>query len=111
MYEFQPAAGIKVSRISNLADDLAMALSAVSIRIIAPIPGKDVVGIEIPNKIRQTVYFKEIIESGQFASSNSFLSLARKKYRRRAIRCGFDQDAPSSCGWLHRIRKSVSSTA
>ncbi len=79
MYEFQPAAGIKVSRISNLADDLAMALSAVSIRIIAPIPGKDVVGIEIPNKIRQTVYFKEIIESGQFASSNSFLSLALGK--------------------------------
>ena len=79
MYEFQPAAGIKVSRISNLADDLAMALSAVSIRIIAPIPGKDVVGIEIPNKIRQTVYFREIIESDQFASSNSFLSLALGK--------------------------------
>ena len=79
MYEFQPAAGIKVSRISNLADDLAMALSAVSIRIIAPIPGKDVVGIEIPNKIRQTVYFKEIIESPQFAASNSFLSLALGK--------------------------------
>jgi len=79
MYEFQPAAGIKVSRISNLADDLAMALSAVSIRIIAPIPGKDVVGIEIPNKIRQTVFFREIIESSQFASSNSFLSLALGK--------------------------------
>lgn len=79
MYEFQPAAGIKVSRISNLADDLAMALSAVSIRIIAPIPGKDVVGIEIPNKIRQTVYFREIIESSQFGSSNSFLSLALGK--------------------------------
>lgn len=79
MYEFQPAAGIKVSRISNLADDLAMALSAVSIRIIAPIPGKDVVGIEIPNKIRQTVYFREIIKSDQFASSNSFLSLALGK--------------------------------
>ena len=79
MYEFQPAAGIKVSRISNLADDLAMALSAVSIRIIAPIPGKDVVGIEIPNKIRQTVYFREIVESNQFAAANSFLSLALGK--------------------------------
>jgi len=79
MYEFQPAAGIKVSRISNLADDLAMALSAVSIRIIAPIPGKDVVGIEIPNKIRQTVYFREIVESDQFSASNSFLSLALGK--------------------------------
>lgn len=79
MYEFQPAPGIKVSRISNLADDLAMALSAVSIRIIAPIPGKDVVGIEIPNKIRQTVYFREIIESDLFVGSHSFLSLALGK--------------------------------
>ena len=66
MYEFEPAPGVKVSRISNLADDLAMALSAVSIRIIAPIPGKSVVGIEIPNKIRQTVYLREIIESDVF---------------------------------------------
>ncbi len=75
MYEFEPAAGIKVSRISNLADDLAMALSAVSIRIIAPIPGKAVVGIEIPNKSRQTVYFREIIESETFAASHSYLTL------------------------------------
>jgi S-DNA-T family DNA segregation ATPase FtsK/SpoIIIE len=79
MYEFQPAEGIKVSRILNLADDLAMALSAVSIRIIAPIPGKPVVGIEIPNKVRQTVYFREIVESDQFAASNSFLSLTLGK--------------------------------
>ena len=76
MYEFEPAPGIKVSRISNLEDDLAMALSAVSIRIIAPIPGKSVVGIEVPNKIRQTVYFREIIESKTFESSHSFLTLA-----------------------------------
>ncbi len=76
MYEFEPAPGIKVSRISNLEDDLAMALSAVSIRIIAPIPGKSVVGIEVPNKTRQTVYFREIIESQAFNSSASFLSLA-----------------------------------
>ncbi|MCX5806427.1 MAG: DNA translocase FtsK 4TM domain-containing protein [Proteobacteria bacterium] len=79
MYEFEPAPGIKVSRISNLADDLAMALSAVSIRIIAPIPGKAVVGIEIPNKIRQTVYFREIVESEQFISSQSYLTLALGK--------------------------------
>ncbi len=75
MYEFEPAPGIKVSRISNLADDLAMALSAVSIRIIAPIPGKAVVGIEIPNKTRQTVYLREIIESEVFRSSHSYLTL------------------------------------
>lgn len=76
MYEFEPAAGIKVSRISNLSDDLAMALSAVSIRIIAPIPGKSVVGIEVPNKIRQTIYLREIIESDDFAESKSCLALA-----------------------------------
>jgi S-DNA-T family DNA segregation ATPase FtsK/SpoIIIE len=75
MYEFEPAPGIKVSRISNLADDLAMALSAVSVRIIAPIPGKAVVGIEIPNKTRQTVYLREIIESDVFRSSHSYLTL------------------------------------
>ncbi len=76
MYEFEPAPGIKVSRISNLADDLAMALSAVSIRIIAPIPGKAVVGIEIPNQTRQTVYLREMIESNVFRSSHSHLTLA-----------------------------------
>jgi S-DNA-T family DNA segregation ATPase FtsK/SpoIIIE len=76
MYEFEPAPGIKVSRISNLADDLAMALSAVSIRIIAPIPGKAVVGIEIPNQTRQTVYLREMIESNAFKSSHSHLTLA-----------------------------------
>jgi S-DNA-T family DNA segregation ATPase FtsK/SpoIIIE len=79
MYEFEPAPGIKVSRISNLADDLAMALSAVSIRIIAPIPGKAVVGIEIPNKMRQTVYFREIVESELFGTSQSYLTLALGK--------------------------------
>ncbi|MGD0231135.1 MAG: DNA translocase FtsK 4TM domain-containing protein [Syntrophorhabdales bacterium] len=79
MYEFEPAAGIKVSRIANLSDDLAMALSAVSIRIIAPIPGKAVVGIEIPNKIRQTVYLREIIESDSFINSKNLLTLALGK--------------------------------
>ena len=79
MYEFEPAPGIKVSRISNLADDLAMALSAVSIRIIAPIPGKAVVGIEVPNKTRQTVYLREIIESDVFAASKNMLTLCLGK--------------------------------
>ncbi|MCX8023149.1 MAG: DNA translocase FtsK 4TM domain-containing protein [Syntrophorhabdaceae bacterium] len=79
MYEFEPAPGIKVSRIANLEDDLAMALSAISIRIIAPIPGKSVVGIEVPNKERQTVYLREIIESQVFESSKSYLTLALGK--------------------------------
>ncbi len=79
MYEFEPAPGVKVSKISNLSDDLAMALSAVSIRIIAPIPGKAVVGIEIPNKDRETVYIREIIESKTFSSSQSYLTLVLGK--------------------------------
>ena len=79
MYEFEPGSGVKVSRIANLSDDLAMALSAVSIRIIAPIPGKAVVGIEIPNKIRQTVYLREIIESSAFADSKTLLTLSLGK--------------------------------
>ncbi len=79
MYEFEPAPGIKVSRIANLSDDLAMALSAVSIRIIAPIPGKAVVGIEVPNRVRQTVYLRDIIESELFQSSRALLTLALGK--------------------------------
>lgn len=79
LYEFEPAPGIKISRIANLADDLAMALSAVSIRIVAPIPGKSVVGIEIPNAVRQTVYLREIIESRPFLESQSYLTLALGK--------------------------------
>ena len=79
MYEFEPAPGVKVSKISNLSDDLAMALSAVSIRIIAPIPGKAVVGIEIPNKDRETVYIREIIESKTFTGSQSHLTLVLGK--------------------------------
>jgi len=79
MYEFEPAPGVKVSKIANLADDLAMALSAVSIRIIAPIPGKAVVGIEIPNRERETVYIREIIESKVFSSSPSYLTIVLGK--------------------------------
>lgn len=76
VYEFEPAPGVKVSRIVNLADDLALALSAVTIRIVAPIPGKSVVGIEVPNTVRETVYLKEIIDSDLFRNSKSKLSFA-----------------------------------
>jgi S-DNA-T family DNA segregation ATPase FtsK/SpoIIIE len=74
VYEFEPAPGVKVSRIVNLADDLALALSALSIRIVAPIPGKAVVGIEVPNTNRETVYFKEIVDSDSFRAFKSKLS-------------------------------------
>ena len=79
VYEFEPAPGVKVSRIVNLADDLALALSALSIRIVAPIPGKAVVGIEVPNANRETVFLKEIIDSDPFRSSKSKLSFSLGK--------------------------------
>lgn len=78
-FEFKPAIHIKVSRILTLSDDLAMALCAQSIRIQAPIPGKDVVGIEIPNSNIQTIYMREILESEVFKSSASALTLALGK--------------------------------
>ena len=79
MYEFKPAAGVKVRRIVLLADDLAMALRAVSVRILAPIPGESVVGIEIPNPRRETVRLREVIESEAYRSSESKLTLALGK--------------------------------
>lgn len=79
MYEFAPAPGVKVNKISNLQDDLAMALQAVSIRIVAPIPGRGVVGIEIPNKEREIVYLKEIIADQAFQKSSSKLPMALGK--------------------------------
>jgi S-DNA-T family DNA segregation ATPase FtsK/SpoIIIE len=79
MYEFSPAPGVKVNKIAGLSDDLTMALSALSIRIVAPIPGRGVVGIEIPNKERQTVYLKEIFESEEFQKNGGRLPLALGK--------------------------------
>ena len=76
MYEFKPAPGVKVRRIVLLADDLAMALRAVSVRILAPIPGESVVGIEIPNPRRETVYLREVIESEAYRNTDSKLTLA-----------------------------------
>ena len=78
-FEFKPAANIKVSKILNLQDDLAMALRAQTIRIQAPIPGKDVVGIEIPNKSVETIYLREIFESELFKDSSSPLTMVLGK--------------------------------
>lgn len=79
MFEFKPAAGTKLSKIASLTDDLALALSALSVRIIAPIPGKSVVGIEIPNLERENVYFKELITSTAFQDTKSPLPLTLGK--------------------------------
>ncbi len=78
-FEFKPAANVKVSKILNLQDDLAMALSAETIRIQAPIPGKDVVGIEIPNETVDTIYLREILDDKLFKDSSSPLTIALGK--------------------------------
>ncbi|MEE3328383.1 MAG: DNA translocase FtsK 4TM domain-containing protein [Myxococcota bacterium] len=79
MYEYEPAPGVKVNKIVGLTDDLAMALRAISIRIIAPLPGKSVVGIEIPNPSRETVYLRTVLESDGFRKSSSELTVAMGK--------------------------------
>ncbi|MCB2211294.1 DNA translocase FtsK 4TM domain-containing protein [bacterium] len=78
-YDLRPSKGVKVSRISSLSDDLAMSLSAVAIRIIAPIPGAGAVGIEVPNETADVVYLRDIIESAEWASTRRPLSIALGK--------------------------------
>ena len=79
MYEFAPGPGIKVARIVNLADDLAMALKALKVRVVAPLPGKSTVGVEVPNPQRETVGLKEMLMSEAFRKSRSKLALALGK--------------------------------
>jgi len=79
MFEYKPAPGIKINKIASLENDLAMGLSAVSIRIIAPIPGKDVIGIEVPNAKRELVVLREMLEDPEFSKSESYLTLALGK--------------------------------
>ncbi len=76
MYEFTPAPGIKITKIVNLADDLAMALKATSVRVVAPIPGKNAVGIEIPNRSREVVGLRKILANKMFAASSESLLMA-----------------------------------
>ena len=78
-FEYEPGPGVKINRIANLSDDLALALRAMSVRIVAPIPGKAAVGIEIPNMEREYVYFKEIACSSEFEKSKSRLTLCLGK--------------------------------
>ncbi len=79
MYEYSPAPGVKISRIAGLSDDLTMALQAMSIRIVAPIPGKGVVGIEVPNRDRETVYLREIFNCDAFHHNKMKLPMALGK--------------------------------
>jgi S-DNA-T family DNA segregation ATPase FtsK/SpoIIIE len=79
MYEFAPAPGVKVSKIANLQDDLALVMRALSVRVVAPVPGKAVVGIEIPNRRRETVRLRELLDSEEFRASTSMLTLVLGK--------------------------------
>jgi S-DNA-T family DNA segregation ATPase FtsK/SpoIIIE len=76
MYELEPAPGVKINKITNLADDLALALMAPSIRILAPIPGKNVIGIEIPNLKRDPVFLKDVLDNDAFLESSLRLPIA-----------------------------------
>lgn len=78
-YEIRPHAGVRVSKVKNLGDDLALKLEAISVRVQAPIPETDLIGIEVPNKKRQTVYFQELINSKAFEKQQSFLTMALGK--------------------------------
>ncbi|MDH4161871.1 MAG: DNA translocase FtsK [Nitrospirota bacterium] len=75
MFEFEPAPGVKVRSIEGLSDDLALSMKSTSVRIVSPLPGKGTVGIEVPNNSRETVYFRQIIESGEYQSHKSRLRI------------------------------------
>lgn len=76
VYEFKPASGVKIKDIANLSDDLTLALSVLSVRIVAPIPGKPVVGIEIPSPHRETVFFKDLIQETPFFDNGIRIPIA-----------------------------------
>ncbi|SDB47625.1 DNA segregation ATPase FtsK/SpoIIIE, S-DNA-T family [Desulfonatronum thiosulfatophilum] len=76
MFEYKPAPGVKISRITGLSDDLSLGLKASSVRVVANLQGKDAVGVEIPNEYRQSVWLREILESDAFQNSKSKLTIA-----------------------------------
>ena len=109
MYEYEPAPGTKVARIVNLADDLALALKAISLRIVAPLPGKSVVGIEVPNPYRETVSFKEIVTSDAICSGPVETDVGvGKGHFRSAGEYGSQDHAPFAGGRRDGAGKSVS---
>ncbi|MBI3076182.1 MAG: DNA translocase FtsK [Deltaproteobacteria bacterium] len=79
LYEFEPAPGVKINRIVGLADDLALGLKAAGVRIIAPLPGRAAVGVEVPNEVRETVYLRDLLADRTFQESRGRLPLALGK--------------------------------
>jgi len=82
MFEILPAHGVKISKITNLSDNIALRLAASSVRIVAPIPGKHAVGIEVPNERRSIVSLRELIESEMFRQTKMESRSTRQGYRR-----------------------------
>jgi len=78
-YELEPAPGVKITRITALTDNISLAMKAQSVRIVAPIPGRGTVGVEVPNSSSSMVYFKEVLDSPEFRESGSKLALALGK--------------------------------
>jgi S-DNA-T family DNA segregation ATPase FtsK/SpoIIIE len=79
MYELEPAAGVKITRITNLADDLALAMKAQGVRIVGPIPGKSVIGIEIPNQVRASVHIRDVLDNDEFRDPKYRLAMGLGK--------------------------------
>ena len=75
MFEYEPAPGIKLSKIASLADDVAMAIKALAVRIVAPLPGRGVVGVEVPNDVRQTVWARDVFASAEFRGQHHILPI------------------------------------
>ena len=105
MYEYEPAPGVKINKIVGLSDDLALALRSISVRIVAPIPGKAAVGIEIPNSIREPVYLKDILDREEFSQAESKLTLALGKDIFGSPFVTNLEDAPSLSHRRHRGRE------
>ena len=103
-YDVHPAAGVRVEKISNLDKNLAMALRADSVRILAPVPGKGCVGIEVPNQNPAAVCLKEILQSKAWADSGAEIPIVLgKEARRKGFSSGFDQNASSFSSRFYRI--------
>ena len=104
MYEFAPAPGTRTGKIANLENDLAMALEAQAVRIVAPIPGKAVVGVEVPNQTRETVYLKEILAGQLLHGATSKLQIgARQGHQGRAGQRQPGEDAAPAGRRHHRL--------
>ena len=79
MYELQPQAGVKIQKISVLADDIALAMKSSSVRVVAPLPGRGTVGVEIPNQKKHLVFLREVLEEKAFINAHSKLTLIMGK--------------------------------